>query len=472
MPNNSDKEIPKARFDSARRTYDPSVVEDKWYKYWLDNNIFHSEVDETKEPYVIAIPPPNITGMLTMGHILNNAIQDVLIRLKRMQGYNACWVPGTDHASIATETKVTKYLADKNLDKKEIGREAFLEYCREWKEEYGGIIIQQLKKLGVSCDWQRERFTMDDDYYREVIKAFVELYNEGKIYRGYRMVNWDPASRSAISDEEVNYKTVNGKLWYFKYPVVDSEKFVVVATTRPETMLGDTGVAVNPDDARYNELIGKKVKLPITDREIPIFADEYVDMEFGTGVVKVTPAHDVNDNDMGKRHKLEVINIFNDDASTNEKVPEGFRGLDRYEARKKVIKWFEDNGLMEKIVDYEHKVGYSERGNVPIEPYLSEQWFMQMSAEGGSASGGDDLVKPALQVQRKERLIFIRSIGKKLITIGWKILKIGASAGSFGGGTEFLYGIALAMNIVNLNVRIQSFQLIRRKNVHTAAHQI
>ena len=388
MAENKQTEIPKA--------YDPSVVEDKWYKYWLDNDIFQSEVDESKEPYVIAIPPPNITGMLTMGHILNNSIQDVLIRLKRMQGYNACWVPGTDHASIATETKVTKYLSDKNLDKKKIGREAFLEYCQEWKEEYGGIIIQQLKKLGVSCDWKRERFTMDDDYYREVIKAFVELYNDGKIYRGYRMVNWDPASRSAISDEEVNYKTVNGKLWYFKYPVVGSDKFVVVATTRPETMLGDTGVAVNPNDERFKDLIGKKVMLPIAKREIPIFADDYVDMEFGTGVVKVTPAHDLNDYDMGQRHKLEVINIFNDDASTNENAPEGFRGLDRYEARKKVVKWFEENGLMGKIEDYENKVGYSERGNVPIEPYLSEQWFMNMS----------DLVKPALEVVKQGEIKF------------------------------------------------------------------
>jgi valyl-tRNA synthetase len=293
-----------------------------------------------------------------------------------------------------------------NLDKQEIGREVFVKYCQEWKEEYGGIIIQQLKKLGVSCDWKRERFTMDDDYYREVIKAFVELYNDGKIYRGYRMVNWDPASRSAISDEEVNYKTVNGKLWYFKYPVVDSEKFVVVATTRPETMLGDTGVAVNPNDDRFKDIIGKKVMLPIAKREIPIFADEYVDMEFGTGVVKVTPAHDMNDYDMGQRHKLEVINIFNDDASTNEKAPEGFRGLDRYEARKKVVKWFEENGLLDKIEDYEHKVGYSERGNVPIEPYLSEQWFMKMSAKGGSASGGDDLVTPAIEVVKQGKIKF------------------------------------------------------------------
>jgi valyl-tRNA synthetase len=382
------KEIPKA--------YDPSETEDKWYKYWLNHEVFHSGPDETKEPYTIAIPPPNITGMLTMGHILNNTIQDVFIRLKRMQGYNACWVPGTDHASIATETKVTKFLEDKGISKYEIGREAFLEHCQEWRKEYGGIIIQQLKKLGVSCDWERERFTMDDDYYREVIKAFVDLYEEGKIYRGYRMVNWDPANKSAISDEEVLYKTVNGKLWYFKYPVIGSDDFVVVATTRPETMLGDTGVAVNPNDEKFKHLIGKKVKLPIAEREIPIFADEYVDMEFGTGAVKVTPAHDINDYEMGMRHKLEIVNIFNNDASTNENVPEDFRNLDRYDARKKVVKWFEENNLIEKIEDYQNKVGYSERGNVPIEPYLSEQWFMKM----------DELAKPAINIVKDGKIKF------------------------------------------------------------------
>jgi valyl-tRNA synthetase len=381
------REIPKA--------YDPSRTEDKWYKYWLDNGLFHSEPNE-KPPFTIAIPPPNITGMLTMGHILNNTIQDVYIRLKRMQGFNSCWVPGTDHASIATETKVTKFLEEKGIDKYNIGREEFLKHCQEWRKEYGGIIIQQLKKLGVSCDWNRERFTMDDDYYREVIKAFVDLYKEGKIYRGYRMVNWDPANKSAISDEEVLYRTVNGKLWHFRYPVVGSDKFIVVATTRPETMLGDTGVAVNLNDERYKNLIGKKVKLPIVGREIPIFADEYVDMEFGTGAVKVTPAHDVNDYEMGQRHKLEIVNIFNPDATTNQNVPDWLQGLDRFEARKKVVEWFEKNGLMEKIVDYQNKVGYSERGGVPIEPYLSEQWFMKM----------DELAKPALDVVRDGKVKF------------------------------------------------------------------
>ncbi len=395
MAENNLKEIPKA--------YDPSVVEDKWYKYWQDNKIFHSEIDESKEPYVIPIPPPNVTGMLTMGHILNNTLQDIFIRTKRMKGYNACWVPGTDHASIATETKVTNYLSEQGINKYEIGREEFLKHCWEWTKEYGGIINQQLKKLGVSCDWDRERFTMDDDYYREVVKAFVELYKDKKIYRGYRMVNWCPASKSAISDEEVNYKDVNGKLWYLKYPVVGTDKHLVVATTRPETMLGDTGVAVNPNDERYKDVIGKKVLLPIAEREIPIFADEYVDMEFGTGAVKVTPAHDINDNEMGQRHNLKVINIFNDDASTNDNVPKDFRGLDRFDARKKVIARFEELDLIEKIEDHQHKVGYSERGGVPIEPYLSEQWFMNMN----------ELVNPAIDVVKDGKINFYPDHWKK-----------------------------------------------------------
>ncbi len=381
-------EIPKA--------YNPNEVEDRWYRYWEEHDLYHSEPDESKIPYTIVIPPPNITGMLTMGHILNNSIQDLYIRYKRMKGFNALWVPGTDHASIATETKVVKFLKEKGIDKYEIGREEFLKYCWEWKEKYGNIITKQLRKLGVSCDWKRERFTMDDHYYRKVIEAFVKLYRKGLIYRGYRMVNWDPASKSAISDEEVIYKTVQGKLWYFKYPVKDSDEYLVVATTRPETMLGDTGVAVNPNDERYKHLIGKKVILPIVNREIPVFADEYVDMEFGTGAVKVTPAHDVNDYEMGQRHNLEIINIFNPDATTNENVPEDLRGLDRYEVRKRVVKKFEELGLLDKIEDYTTNVGYSERGGVPIEPYLSEQWFMKM----------DGLAKPALQVVREGKIKF------------------------------------------------------------------
>ncbi|MDP2303314.1 MAG: valine--tRNA ligase [Ignavibacteria bacterium] len=381
-------EIPKA--------YSPSSVEDKWYSYWLKQNIFHSEVDKNREPYTIVIPPPNITGMLTMGHILNNTLQDIMIRTKRMQGYNACWVPGTDHASIATETKVTNFLAEQGIDKHEIGREEFLSHCKVWKEKYGGIIIQQLKKLGVSCDWERERFTLDDHYYSKVVESFVQLFNEGKIYRGYRMVNWDPASKSAISDEEVNFRKVEGSLWYFKYPVDGTDEFITVATTRPETMLGDTGIAVNPEDERYKNFIGKNVILPLVGRKIPVFADDYVDPTFGTGAVKVTPAHDVNDYEMGQRHHLELINIFNPNASTNENVPEEFRNLDRYVARKLVVKKMEEAGLISKIDKYENNVGYSERGGVPIEPYLSEQWFMKM----------DDLAKPALDVVREGKVKF------------------------------------------------------------------
>lgn len=385
---NQTTEIPKA--------YDPSVVEDKWYSYWGNKNFFHSEADESKTPYTIVIPPPNITGMLTMGHILNNTIQDILIRMKRMQGFNACWVPGTDHASIATETKVYNYLLEQKISKWEIGRDEFLKHCYVWKEKYGGIIIQQLRKLGVSCDWERERFTMDEHYYKKVIEAFVQLYNEGYIYRGYRMVNWCPVSKSAISDEEVIPRQVNGKLWHLKYPIIGTDEFIIVATTRPETMLGDTGVAVNPNDERYQHLIGKKVALPLTTREIPIFADEYVDKEFGTGAVKVTPAHDVNDYQMGQRHNLEVINIFNEDASTNHNVPEEFRGLDRYDARKKVVARLTEFNLIEKIEEHTHNVGYSERGNVPIEPYLSEQWFMKMN----------ELAKPALEAVQKGEIKF------------------------------------------------------------------
>jgi valyl-tRNA synthetase len=381
-------EIPKA--------YNPSDSEDKWFRYWTENNLYHSEPDKNKQPYTIVIPPPNITGMLTVGHVLNNTLQDIFIRTKRMQGYNACWVPGIDHASIATENKVTSFLKEKGIEKEEIGREEFLKYCWEWKDKYGGIIIQQLKKLGVSCDWERERFTMDEHYYRRVIETFVDLYNEGKIYKGFRMVNWDPASRSAISDEEVIFKEVNGKLWYIKYPVKGTEKFIVVATTRPETMLGDTGVAVNPEDERYKELVGKTVLLPLTGREIPVFTDSYVDKEFGTGAVKVTPGHDFNDYEMGIRHDLEIINILNDAASTNDNVPEEFRNMDRFVARKKVVEALSSQGFLEKTEDYQNKVGYSDRGGVPIEPYISEQWFMKM----------DEVAGPAFEVVRNGRVNF------------------------------------------------------------------
>ncbi|MCF8241400.1 MAG: valine--tRNA ligase [Melioribacteraceae bacterium] len=387
-------------FEDIPKAYNPVETEDKWYRYWEEKKIFHSEVDESKPPYTIVIPPPNVTGMLHLGHILNNTLQDIYIRYKRMKGFNTCWVPGTDHASIATETKVVNLLKEQGINKYDIGRKEFLKHCWDWTEKYGGIIYKQLRKLGVSCDWDRQRFTMDDQYYPKVIEAFVDLYKKGFIYRGYRMVNWCPASKSAISDEEVIYKTINGKLWHLKYPVIDGGdhiiSHVIVATTRPETMLGDSAVAVNPNDERYKNIIGKKILLPICEREIPIIADEYVDMEFGTGVVKVTPAHDINDFEMGERHKLEVRNIFNDDATTNGNVPHGFQNLDRYVARKKVIARFEELGLLDKVEEYTNKVGYSQRGDVPIEPYLSEQWFMKM----------DELAKPALEVIQNNQINF------------------------------------------------------------------
>lgn len=382
------EDIPKA--------YSPKDIEDKWYKYWEEHNLYHSEIDENKKAYTIVIPPPNITGILHIGHILNNTLQDIYIRYKRMMGFNACWVPGIDHASIATEAKVVALLKEQHVTKDQISREEFLKHCYEWKAKYGGIIFQQLRKLGVSCDWQRERFTMDEHYYKKVVEAFVKLYKAGLIYRGYRMVNWDPASKSAISDEEVFYKEIQGKLWYFKYPVKETNEFVIVATTRPETMLGDSGVAVNPDDERYKHLVGKTIVLPIVGREIPLFADSYVDKEFGTGAVKVTPAHDVNDYDMAQRNNLEMINIFNEDATTNGNVPSEFQELDRYIVREKVVSRMQELGLVEKIENYTNKVGYSQRGNVPIEPYLSEQWFMKM----------EELCKPALKVVQEGKVKF------------------------------------------------------------------
>lgn len=378
------------------KRYDASTIEDQWYQHWLDKNYFHSEPNEDKEPYTIVIPPPNVTGILTLGHVLNNTMQDILMRWRRMQGREACWIPGTDHASIATETKVVNMLREQGITKHAIGRDAFLEHAVEWKDKYGGIIIEQLKKLGASCDWERERFTMDDGYYKAVLHAFVELYDKGYIFRGTRLVNWCPATKSAISDEEVIYQERNSHLWHMRYPIKDSDNYLVVATTRPETMLGDTGIAVHPDDERYKDLIGSHVVLPLVGREIPIFADEYVDKEFGTGCVKVTPSHDPNDWEMGKRHDLEFVNILNEDATLNENVPGPFIGLDRFEAREAVIEQLNELNLMEKIEDYIHKVGYSERGNVPIEPFESEQWFMDMG----------ELVKPALSAVREGKVKF------------------------------------------------------------------
>ena len=378
------------------KTYDPAPIEEKWYRHWLEKDYFSADPKSDKIPYTIVIPPPNVTGMLTVGHVLNNTIQDILIRKARMEGKEACWIPGTDHASIATETKVVEMLQKKGLNKKDLSREQFLEYAWDWKEKYGGIIINQLKRLGCSCDWKKERFTMDDKYTKSVLTAFVKLYEKGLIYKGYRLVNWCPVSKSAISDEEVIHKEKNGYLWYFRYPIKDSDEYVVVATTRPETMLGDTAVAINPKDDRYQHLIGKHIILPIVGREIPIIADEYVDPEFGTGCVKITPAHDPNDFLMGERHDLEFINIMNKDASMNSSVPDKYVGMSREEARKEVVKDIDSDGLLDKKEDYLTKIGYSERGQVPIEFYMSEQWFMKM----------DDLIKPAMDAVNNGEINF------------------------------------------------------------------
>ena len=377
------------------KVYNSINIEDKWYQYWMDNNYFHSNPDPDKEPYTIVIPPPNVTGILTMGHVLNNTIQDILIRKARMEGKEACWIPGTDHASIATETKVVEMLEDKGIKKESLSRDEFLKYSWEWKEKYGGIIIQQLKRLGCSCDWDRERFTMDDNYNNAVLEAFIVLYNKGLIYKGFRLVNWCPVSQSAISDEEVMHEEVNGSLWHFRYPIKDSDEELIVATTRPETMLGDTAVAVHPKDKRFKHLIGKTVILPLTDREIPVIGDEFVDMEFGTGCIKVTPAHDPNDFDIGKRHDLEFINIMNEDASLNSNVPEKYRNLSRESAREKILHDLKSISLLEKTEEHIHKVGFSERGNIPIEYYMSSQWFLKMSelSKPASQAVNDGLIK-------------------------------------------------------------------------------
>ena len=386
------------------KTYNPSIVEKKWYEKWETNKVFSPKDDSNLESYAMVIPPPNVTGKLHLGHVLNNTIQDVLIRKARMQGKNTLWLPGTDHASIATEAKVTKKLKDDGIDKNDIGREEFLNHAWQWKDKYGGTIIKQLKRLGCSCDWNREKFTMDDDYSNAVLECFVKLYKDGLIYKGERIINWDPQSKTALSDEEVIYKETKGNLWHFKYPIKDSNEFIIVATTRPETMLGDTGIAVNPNDKRYADLIGKSVILPIVNKEIPIFGDEYVDIKFGTGCVKVTPAHDPNDFNMGKKNNLEIINIFNPDGSINNNAPENYIGLDRFEARKKIVNDIDSLGLLDKINEYTHNVGYSERTDTIVEPYLSNQWYLKM----------DTFAKKALSVVENEKVKFYPSRWTKI----------------------------------------------------------
>ena len=374
--------------------YDPSIVEEKWYSFWLENKLFHSEPDHRKA-YTVVIPPPNVTGVLHMGHMLNNTIQDVLVRRARMMGKNACWVPGTDHASIATEAKVVNMLKEKGIDKRQISRDEFMKYAWEWKEEHGGIILKQLRKLGASCDWDRTAFTMDPIRYESVIRVFVDLYNKGLIYRGVRMVNWDPKALTAVSDEEVIYKESHSKLFYLRYYIEGEDRYIVVATTRPETILGDTAVCVHPEDERYSWLKGKRVIVPSVGRSVPIIMDEYVDREFGTGALKITPAHDINDYNLGMKYNLETIDIFNDNGTLNEKGAQ-YAGMDRFACRKQIVKDLEEAGLIEKIEDYTNKVGHSERTDAVIEPKLSAQWFMKMT----------DIAKRALDVVENDTIQF------------------------------------------------------------------
>ena len=365
--------------------YNPNEVEDKWYEYWMKNDYFHSTPNK-KEPYTIVIPPPNVTGVLHMGHMLNNTIQDVLIRRARLRGYNACWVPGTDHASIATEAKVVAKLKDEGIQKEDLTRDEFLGHAWDWTHKHGGIILDQLKKLGASCDWERTKFTMDDDLSESVIKTFLDLHEKGLIYRGYRMVNWDPEAKTTLSDEEVIHLERTDKLYYVKYQIENSEEFVTIATTRPETILGDTAICVNPSDDRFKHLVGKNVIVPICNRLVPIIEDDYVDIEFGTGCLKITPAHDMNDKEIGDRHKLDVIDILNDDASLND-YGLHHKGKDRVLARKDVAKELEEMGILVKVEPITHKVGTSERTKAVIEPKISAQWFLSMK----------DLAKPALE---------------------------------------------------------------------------
>ena len=378
------------------KTYDPKKIEKKLYDKWCERKYFHAEVDRSRKPFTTVMPPPNITGKLHMGHALDNTLQDILIRYKRMEGYNALWIPGTDHAAISTEVKVTNQLKEEGIDKKELGREGFLKRTWQWKEEYAGTIENQLKQLGISCDWDRERFTMDEGCSKAVEEVFINLYKKGYIYKGSRIINWCPKCKTSLSDAEVEHEEQEGHFWHIKYPIVGTERFLEIATTRPETMLGDTAIAVHPDDERYKDLIGKNVILPLVGREIPIVADYYVDKEFGTGAVKITPAHDPNDFEVGKRHNLEEINIMNDDATINEKGGK-YAGMDRYEARKAIVKDLEEQGYLVKVVPHTHAVGTHDRCGTTVEPLIKQQWFVKM----------DELAKPAIAALEKGELKFV-----------------------------------------------------------------
>ena len=378
------------------KNYNPSEIEGRLYQKWLDNKYFHAEVNRDKKPFTIVMPPPNITGQLHMGHALDNTLQDILIRFKRMQGYEALWVPGTDHASIATEAKIVEAMRKEGVTKEGLGRDAFLKRAWDWKAEYGGRIVSQLKKIGSSADWDRERFTMDEGCSKAVKEVFVNLYNKGQIYKGERIINWCPKCLTSISDAEVEYEDQAGHFWHLRYPLSDGSGYIQMATTRPETMLGDTAVAVNPDDERYKDMVGKTVILPIVHREIPIIADEYVEMEFGTGVVKITPAHDPNDFEVGLRHKLPVINVMTEDAKIVDDYPK-YAGMDRYEAREAIVKDLEAEGALEKIEDYSHNVGTCYRCHTTVEPRVSKQWFVKMK----------ELAEPAIEAVKKGDTRFV-----------------------------------------------------------------
>ncbi len=385
------------------KTYSPADIEDRLYDKWLEKKYFHAEPDETKKPFTIVIPPPNVTGKLHMGHALDETMQDIIIRFKRMQGYNALWLPGTDHASISTEVKVTNYLKEQGIDKAELGREGFLEKTWEWTHEYGGTIVEQLKKLGSSCDWDRLRFTLDEGCSKAVEEVFIKLYEKGLIYKGSRIVNWCPVCQTSISDAEVEHEEQAGHFWHINYPIVGTDRFLEIATTRPETLLGDSAVAVHPEDDRYKDLIGKMVMLPLVDREIPIIADEYVDREFGTGCVKITPAHDPNDFEVGKRHNLPEINVMNDDATIN-KLGGKYAGMDRYEARKQMVKDLDELGLLVKVEDHSHNVGTHDRCSTTVEPMIKQQWFVKM----------DELIKPAVEAVENGDIQLVPDRMKKL----------------------------------------------------------
>jgi len=387
------------------KLYDPKEFEDRIYKYWNDNGCFRAEIDREKKPYTIVIPPPNITGQLHMGHALDETLQDILIRWKRMSGYSALWLPGTDHAAIATEAKIVEAMRKEGVSKEDLGREGFMERAWAWKEKYGGRIVEQLKKLGSSCDWSRERFTMDEGCSKAVKEAFVNYYEKGLIYRGERIINWCPHCRTSLSDAEVEYEDQAGHFWHLRYQLADGSGYLELATTRPETLLGDTAVAVNPNDERYKQLVGKMLILPIVHREIPIVADEYVEMDFGTGVVKITPAHDPNDFEVGLRHNLPVINVMTDDAKITEDYP-AYAGMDRYEARKAIVADLEKEGALVKIEDYSHNVGTCYRCGTTVEPKVSTQWFVKMKPLAGPAISAVKNGETKFVPERFEKIYF------------------------------------------------------------------